>query len=115
MERTEIKNAIIKSAKITMEDHNVLTAWVDLDYGNSCQKFGGYTLYLDKGFKHHETKSFCGHFIARLMDISGVKRFEEIAGKSIRVKASREGIDAIGHIIKDDWFYPSIDFSGRED
>jgi hypothetical protein len=110
MERTEIKNAIIKSAKITTRDGDFLTVWVDLDYGCMNQRFGGYALYLPKSFNHHALMSVAGHFIFRLMEVSGVTDFNDLAGKSIRVKCTHTGIDAIGHIVKDDWFFPVHEF-----
>ena len=48
----EIKNAVIKKATITNDDHGLLSAWLDLDYGGSGQGFGGYSLYLPKSFTH---------------------------------------------------------------
>jgi len=32
-------------------------------------------------------------------------------GKTIRVKSSHGEVEAIGHIVKDDWFNPSEDFA----
>ncbi len=106
----EIKNAVIKSARIDTEDRGFLTVWLDLDYGGSGQGFGGYSLYLPKSFTHHEIKSFAGHFMFRVMEIAEVGRWDRLVGKTIRVRGDRGGIEAIGHIVKDDWFQPSIDF-----
>jgi len=36
-----VKNAIIKSVKLTKADHSQLTLWLDLDYGGATQ-----TLFL---------------------------------------------------------------------
>ena len=36
-----IKNAVIKTASITSDDHGLLSAWLILDYGDSGQSFGG--------------------------------------------------------------------------
>lgn len=108
----EIKNAIIESAVIDTGDRGLLTAWLFLDYGGSGQGFGGYSLYLPKDYKHHTNKGdFAGHFIFRCMQIAGVEKWSDLKGKTIRVKANNGGVEAIGHIVKDDWFNPSEDFS----
>lgn len=112
-EKEEIQNAIIESASITSDDHGLLSAWLHLNYGGSGQGFGGYCLYLPKSFKHHSVQSVAGHFIWRCMEIAGVTRWSDLNGKTIRVK--KKGffgpIEAIGHIVKEDWFNPSADFA----
>ncbi len=107
----EIKNAIIKKATITNDYHGILSAWLTLDYGNSGQGFGGYALYLPTSFSHHQKLSTAGHFIWRCMEVAGVSEWGQLVGKTIRVKASHCNVDAIGHIVKDDWFCPADDFS----
>lgn len=108
---TEIRNAIIKSAVIDTGDRGLLTVWIHLDYGGSAQGFGGYALYLPKDFKHFTDKGdFAGHFIYRCMEIAGVGQWDKMIGKTIRVKATFDNVEAIGHIVKDDWFCPSEDF-----
>ncbi len=108
--KTEIKNAIITHAKIEYGDRGFLQVWLTLDYGGCSQGFGGYVLYLPKSFDHHSVESFAGHHIYRCMEIAGVDVWDRITGKSIRVSIKDGLIDGIGHIIKDDWYYPSIDF-----
>ena len=110
MDHIETKNAIIKSATISCGERGFLDCSLDLDYGGSCQGFGGYVLYLPKSWKHHELKSVAGHFIFRVMEVAGVTEWDKLVGQSIRVKAEHSKVHAIGNIIKDDWFNPSEDF-----
>ena len=106
----EVKNAVIEKATITCDDHGLLSAWIFLDYGGVSQGFGGYCLYLPESFKHHEITSIAGHFIWRVMEIAGVTEWGMLVGKTVRVKSGLSGVEAIGHIIKDDWFCPKDDF-----
>ena len=106
----EVKNAIIQSAEITSDDYGVLSAWITLDDGDSCQSFGGYRLYLPKLCKHHTRLSCAGHFIWRVMEVAGVGKWSSLKGKTVRVKADHCSVHAIGHIIKEDWFCPAEDF-----
>ncbi|MDR2049738.1 MAG: hypothetical protein LBP69_09825 [Treponema sp.] len=111
MEEAEIKNAVITGAEMSNQDHGVLTGWLSLDYGGEGQAFGGLALYLPKSFTHHRIDSFAGHWIFRVMEIAGVARWEDLAGKAIRVKATNTKVCEIGHIVKDDWFNPEKDFA----
>lgn len=110
---TEIKNAVIESATITAGDHGILTAWLDLDYGGSGQGFGGFCLYLPKSFRNREplAPNVCGHFLWRVMEVAGVGTWDELIGKTIRVKASHARVEAIGHIVEDKWFDPGKEFA----
>jgi hypothetical protein len=111
----ETKNAIIKSARITNDDHGLLTVWLDLDYGGIGQGFGGYSLYLPKSFSRATpSPNYAGHFIWRVMEIAEVSEWAMLRGQTIRVKAEHVGVQAIGHIVKDDWFDPKSDFEAMQ-
>jgi hypothetical protein len=108
---TQERNAIIEKATITNDDHGLLSAWLFLDYGGSGQGFGGYALYLPKDWKHSKYQpNFAGHFIWRVMEIADVNEWSKLAGKTIRVKADFGKVEAIGHIVRNDWFDPTKDF-----
>ena len=109
-----IRNAVIKRTKITSGDHGLLSAWLFLDYGGSGQGFGGHCLYLPKSFSHHKLHSVAGHFIWRVMEIAGVTEWDQLNGKTIRVDSELGGIEAIGHIVEEDWFCPRKDFATTE-
>ena len=113
--KTNIVNALIDGTTLSNDDHGLLSAFIYLDYGDgSHQGFGGYSLYLPKSFKHHQLQSIAGHFIFRTLEVAGVTKWENLKGRTIRVRKSGFGfgttIEAIGHIINDDWFCPSEDF-----
>jgi hypothetical protein len=109
-----IKNAVIEKVTLDFADRGLLTAWLHLNYGGTCQGFGGFSLYLPKSWKHHNINSPAGHFIFRCMEIAGVEDWSKMQGRTIRVKSDSEGLGssiiAIGHIVKNDWFNPEEDF-----
>ena len=107
----EIKNAVIKSATITNQDHGCLSVWVHVDYGGAGQGFGGYNLGRANPKELSKGGNIGSHFIARCMDVAGVSEWSQMAGKTIRVKGSDSKIEAIGNIINDNWFNPTEDFA----
>jgi hypothetical protein len=109
----ETRNAIIADVTLNIDD-GPLTAWLTLDYGGSGQGFGGYALYLPESYDHHRKSSPAGHFICRVLQIAGVTRWDQLKGKAIRVRADCSHVHSIGHIIKEDWFCPSVDLKAHD-
>lgn len=104
----ETKNAIIKSATIEIEGHGLLTAMIKLDVGDGVRGFGGHTFY-SSSWKRPGPNALA-LFVWRVFDIAGVDAWHKLAGRTIRVRGTDAGIDAIGHIVKDDWFNPREEF-----
>lgn len=112
-----IINARITGTSLGVEDHGILSSWLNLDFDGSGQGFGGYCfdepVWGPGGRAAHDFKgrrgcAFGMEYIRRLMEVVGVEKWEDLKGKYVRVrKADRWGaIEAIGNIIKDDWFDP---------
>ena len=104
----EIKNARITSTTLGPEDHGIMTANLNLDYGGSMQGFGGYSLdvYDDK-LKKRVPHIALAQFITRVMEVVGVEKWEDLKGKVLRVKGEHGNIHAIGHYLEDKWFNPA--------
>lgn len=104
----EVVNARIKKTSLTIEDHDILTFWLHLEWSGGGQGLGGFA--LDSYDRKRECRTGWGDGLIAIRDILetvGVSRWEDLAGKLIRVKhfgwgASRAPI--IGHIIDDKWF-----------
>ncbi|MDD2281259.1 MAG: hypothetical protein PHS80_00395 [Methanothrix sp.] len=90
-------NAIIKSTHLGFEDHGIMTFWLNLEY-SSCtgQRAGGYSIDGSKGMD----------LITKILTIVGVKSWEELPGKYIRVYSTHIGVGAIFNILEDRgvWF-----------
>ena len=103
----EIKNAKITNVSLTMEDWGCLTFYITLDGGGWGCNYGGYCIgkgYL--GAKNFQGSAAGLEVLMRIMDIVGVEKWEELKGKYCRVKTEGWGgtIQAIGNILKDEWF-----------
>jgi hypothetical protein len=92
----EVKNAKIESVSLGIEDHGLLSAWVNLTYGGSGQGFGGYCL----------AGPACAAFVRRTLEVVGVGNWEDLPGQTVRVSATHNKVEAIGHLLNDVWYYP---------
>lgn len=111
MSDTKQQNAIITGARLTTADHGLLSGWISMDLEVGCQSFGGHVLFLPESFKHAPKQAnFAGLWIFRVMQVADVEEWSKLTGKTVRVRGTWDGIEAIGHITKDDWFCPKDEF-----
>lgn len=88
----EEKNARIEKTFLGIEDHDLFTFYLTLDYGNSGQGAGGYVL---------SGKSF--EIIRKILEIVKVDEWEELPGKHIKVKATHDKVYAIQNVLGGEW------------
>lgn len=105
----KIENAIIETADLSMHMYGCLTLRMIIQ--GSCWKsgYGGYVLghgYLGAADDYFDGSGNGMESIIRIMDTVGVKSFQELEDKHIRVCSKNYGdsIKIIGNIIKDKWF-----------
>ena len=80
----EEKIAKITSTYLGYEDHGIFTAWVQLDYGGSAQGAGGYMLdYYNEESKGRDGRKEGIEFIAGVLAATGVRSWEEVAGRTV--------------------------------
>ncbi|MDX9781240.1 MAG: hypothetical protein RBT66_09415 [bacterium] len=107
----EIKNAKIIGTMLGIEDHSILTCWLYLNYDGAGQGFGGYALdTYDKVKSGRIGTAFGMEFIRRIMEVVEVEKWEDLTGQYCRVFADHSRVYKIGHIIKDQWFDPDVEF-----
>ena len=107
-----VQNAIIKSATLSTADHGILTGYVNLDYGGEEQGFGGYCLWSPK---RAPGQNMCGLWVWRVMQVADVTEWRDLPGKCVRVRRQNGLAVAIGHVIKDDWFEPDVEFNADKE
>lgn len=109
-----IENALIKSVSISMADHGVLTYGITLEGSGWQCVYGGYCI----GHGYLGSESFDGsgkglEAMMRIMDTVDVEKWEDLAGKYVRVATKGWGntIEIIGNVLKDKWFNQKEFFS----
>lgn len=113
MSEIETRNAVIKSTALGY-DGSILSAWLHLEYGGSGQGFGGYGLDAppppDNRQAGRQPHAVAGFFIQRVLEVVGVRKWEDLTGKHVRVRCEHSKLHAIGHILEDNWFEPGVEF-----
>lgn len=95
MKELNLYNAKITSTSLGME-HGCFTFMLDLSFNSSGQSFGG---------RAH----IRAVHIMQVLEIVGVKRWEDLKGKLVRIIQDNERVYAIGHITEDVWLWPTSD------
>lgn len=106
----EERNAKIRSTHLGREDHGIMTVMLDLEWDSGGQGFGGYALDQWQGERNASGKrvgtAYGMKFIMAILDTLEVERWEKLPGTVCRVRAEHSKVHAIGHFLKDRWFYP---------
>ena len=87
-----------------IEDHGIMTFFINIDFDGGGQGFGGYALDGGGGTKGDSRSILC---IRKILQTVDVMKWEDLEGKYVRIKKEKEyggPIKAIGHIIEDKWF-----------
>ena len=101
----DIRNAQIKGAELTMENHGCISFDVVVEGAGWGCVFGGYL-----GHGYLGAKEFSGYgpgmeSIARIMDTVGVTKLSDLEGRYIRTAVTGDRrLKIIGNIINDKWF-----------
>jgi hypothetical protein len=107
----ETCNAVITGASLTIADHGVLSSFVSLSFSGGGQGFGGYALSV---LEIPKGPNYAGIWIVRVLQIAGVTEWDQLRGKTVRIRHEHSKVHAIGHIIEEDWFDPSVVFARME-
>ena len=91
-----ISNGRIRSTMLGFEDHGILSSMIDIEADGWGQGFGGWSL----------TGKEMAIFVEGVLKALEVKKWEYLVGKNVRIDHSHTGVEGIGHIYKDNWFYP---------
>lgn len=96
-------NAKITDTFLGFEDHGIFTFCLYLYYDHAHQGYGHYALEESgKGYPH------TADVIKQILEVVGVKKWEDLTNKLIRIRVSGAGcarkIEAIGNILEDNWF-----------
>ena len=113
----EIKNARIEKTQLGYEGRGTFTFVLVLRMDKASVAFGNYpfdSYDKEKGIRICSEKA--GEGIKKLLDVVGVKHWEEMEGQCVRFEDPGIGqrITKIGNIVEDKWFDASEFFFGKD-
>lgn len=109
LELTETVNATIAETKLGYEG-GVFTCYINLRGDAWAQSFGGYRLDAPPGSLLIPITYDLAYgiiFIKSILNAVGVREWEKLPGKNIRIKRTHDKIYEIGHFLEDRWFNPN--------
>lgn len=107
MQNGEIVNALIENVSLSMADHGVLCYYLTLKMNGCGVNYGGRVIGKGElGAEEFEGYAKGTEALMRIMDVVGVRRWEDLKGKYVRVELRGWGetVEKIGNIIEDKWF-----------
>lgn len=113
---TETINAQIKSTSLGYGDHSIFSFYLVLDLqGGAGVTVGGYVMdkYVEAKKERIGTE-YGMNVIKRILEVVGVRNWEELKGKYIRVENCGLGsrVTKIGNLMKEEWI--DFDTFGKE-
>lgn len=113
----EILNAQIKTTQLGREDHRIFTFGLTLAIqGGLGVTVGGYVMdRYDKPKDRRVGTAYGMDLIIRILEVVGVRTWEELKGKYIRVEVPFNGgpVTKIGNLMEDKWV-DFLTFGGDE-
>ncbi len=101
----DAKNARITYARLEIEDHDILTFMVGLEFSGYSQGFGGYALdHYDRDSKRKPASGRGLEAMRLIMETVGVREWSELKGKMCRAYESHDNKLVIGNILEEKWF-----------
>jgi len=84
----------VRSVRLGIEDHGILTMWLDLDFGGTGQGFCGPALDVWSKEKDRRVGHACGSdFILEMLRLFGVDDIQDIKGRYIiALREERNGL-----------------------
>jgi hypothetical protein len=104
---SEVYNARIESTQLGYLAHGVLTCLWQLAFRGVGQGFGGWNFGTGPGSMPAQAKALAA-CLGDLLRVAGVKTWEEVSGRLVRVELEGNKILRVGHILKDIWFHPEM-------
>lgn len=108
LQNLQTQNAQIAATQLGYDDHGIVTAFLQLQWPGMGGGFGGYVLHSDH--PHSGLTAFGMQYLRSVLDVVGVRTWEELAGKHVRIVqepgSNLNRIIGIGHIMEDRWFFP---------